>query len=229
MRVTESKQVTQATLRMLKEKSMGERPQDEPLHASDIYGCDRKTVASRLFGTPPKSREDIEIMFPGFALQEYCWGEEEDGEMWEGGIFSVDGFTKDGAVLEYKTTGSPVYYLDQPKEEWVDRSRSYCVVQSELRGIKVREVFICVYSFTSRKFKEWHIEFSDKEVQQEKKWLLTKIPELYTYIKRGELPPVTSRRYEYECMYCPFYKHEDVDCKPLLKENNMTKTVRKKK
>ena len=208
---------------------MGERPQDEPLHASDIYGCERKAVASRLFGTPPKTREQIEIMFPGFALQEYCWGEEAPGVEWEGAIFSIDGMTLDGAVLEYKTTGAYVMYLIDPKEDWLDRTRAYCVVQSAIRGEPVREAYITCFSVTSRKFREWHVEYSDREIEAEERWLKSKIPELEKYIKRGELPPVTTRKYAWECMYCPFYTHEEVNCKPLLPLNKMTKTVKKVK
>ena len=76
---------------------------------------------------------------------------------------------------------------------------------------------------------EWHIEYTGRELAKELKWLRKKIPELQKFIKQGKLPPVTTRRYDWECMYCPFYKHESVDCKPLLKLAGMTKTVKKDK
>lgn len=223
MKWTKSTRITNASLRAIKEK-MGHRDTDEPLHASDIYQCERRTVASRVHGEPQLSKEEIEIMFPGFAIQEYAWGEEAPGVKWppkeEGkdwyAIFSVDGEVPD-AVLEMKTTGAWVKYLEAPKEQWLDRTKSYCVVKG------VSEAFITVFSFSSRKFVEWEVEFTDKELAEEEAWLREKIPHLTDLIKRGDLPPVTTRRYEWECKYCPFYTHEDVNCKPLLKDAGMKK------
>lgn len=213
MKIQKSKVLTMASLRAIREK-MGHRAQDEPLHASDIYQCTRKTVASRLFGEPGLSREDVEIMFPGYAIQLYAWGDEPDSVEWEKALFSIDGWT-DGAVLEMKTTGAYAQYLENPQPAWVDRTKSYCVIKG------VREAYILVYTFSSRKFIEWHLEFTESELLEEERWLKATIPEIQGYISRGELPPVTTRRYPYECKYCPFKTHEDVDCKPLLKAAGM--------
>lgn len=225
MKIQPSKTVTMASLRAIKEK-MGQRPMDEPLHASDIYQCARKTVASRLYGEPGLSREDIEIMFPGYAVQEYAWGEEPEGVKWhvekdndesDFAIFSIDGWT-DGAVLEMKTTAAYPKYLEQPNQAWVDRTKAYCAVK------EVTECYILCYSVTGRKFIEWHIEFTQQELDEEAKWLRRRIPELNNYIKRGELPSVTERRYAYECKYCSFKDHEDVNCRPLIKAAGMRLT-----
>ena len=213
MKVRSSKTLTNASLRAVRDK-MGQRGKDEPLHASDIYQCARKTVASRMYGEPDLSREDIEIMSPGYAVQEYFWGEEPESIEWEGALFSIDGWAE-GAVLEMKTTGAYVKYLENPQPAWLDRTRSYCVIKETL------EAYILCFSFTSRRFVEWHIEYSQQEIDEEAKWLRKRIPELQDYIKRGELPPVTERRYAYECKYCSFKDHEDVNCRPLIKAAGM--------
>lgn len=189
------------------------------LHASEVLQCLRKTYLGR---TQPRehSRDSLMKFIVGFAVQEYILGEEKDGEeiLIDGVpvIFSADRLVKN-QVIEFKTTRRP--YESLPKDpatgkgirgaekikfdmtdqqSWLDRTAAYCVAHD------VTKAHVLVYFLYGDLFVAWTIEFTDEDLDQARNAVKFRAREGYGYLERDEMPPVTTRLYDWECDYCLF-------------------------
>ncbi len=199
---------------------MGERDYDGPPHASELFSCFRKGVLKRNGFKEELTQEDILRFAVGFAVQEWFFGEEKDGEEHFGVIFSADHSVK-GQVFEFKTTRFS--YMALPKDEngkgirgaekvkfdpenagdWVPRTLAY------MSAHNVKKAHIMVFFLFQGVMSTWTITATDadmKEVRADIEARRDVFLELDAAYKKDEsLPSIETRAGDYECNYCPFY------------------------
>lgn len=191
----------------------GDRTNDL-LHASDIYSCFRRVVLQRR-NPVPLSKDAILKFAIGFALQEFFFGPEEEGQEIYGIIMSTDRLINN-QVLEFKTTrmsyekylkddkGKLLKHLPKVKfdpednESWILRCRAYCA------GHNVRKAHIGVFFIYQNDLHVWTVEFSDGDLEAGRQDIEERRVALEEYLLHPGLPPVSTRMGAYECEYCPF-------------------------
>lgn len=189
------------------------------LHVSEVLQCLRKTYLSR---TQPREHSHDTLMkfMVGFAVQEYMLGEEKDGEeiLIDGFpvIFSTDRLVKN-QVLEFKTTRRPYEALPKDpatgkgirgaekvkfdvaeQDSWVDRTRAYCMAHG------VNKAHVLVFFLYGDIFSAWTCEFTDDELAESRSFVAKRGREAQSYLNSNQLPPVTTRLYDWECGLCLF-------------------------
>ena len=195
-------------------KQMRERLEREPRtglwHASEVFGCPRKAILNRAF-PPILTKNDMLAFIRGFAVQEYIFGKEEDGEEHLGIILSPD-FIEGDHLFEMKTTN--FWYETKGKgvfdpttmSDWITRTTAYCAAF----GKKQAHITVLFYS-RPPEMHTWTLEFSDTDLEDAKENLEFRRDNLIDWEERYKvtmiLPPVTERTYEKECSFCPQLHH----------------------
>ena len=195
-------------------KQMRERLEREPRtglwHASEVFGCPRKAILNRAF-PPILTKNDMLAFIRGYAVQEYIFGKEEDGEEHWGMIFSPD-FVEDEHVFDMKTTN--FWYETKGKgvfdpttmSDWIDRTTVYAAAY----GKKFAHITVLFYS-RPPEMHTWNLEFEEGDLEAAEKNVKQRHSDLLTYNEdyqeNGILPPVTERTYDKECSFCSKLPH----------------------
>lgn len=215
MKIYENPKVRAWAFRQISKK-FTPRKLGEPLHASDIYACFRKTYLAR--HTPPVYSEEDQLRFMiGFAVQEYFFGPEKDGDEIFGIILSADKLIK-GHVMEFKTTrmsyealpkdpetgkgirGAPKVKFDpQNMDGWILRTKAYCAEHNVKKG------HILVFFLFNTILVGWTLEFTDAELRDAREDIEARRDVMQGFLDREELPGIETRTADFECSYCPFY------------------------
>jgi hypothetical protein len=193
------------------------RERTGPLHASEIYHCFRKTYYNRT--QPIEWGRDAILKFAtGFALQEWFFGPEKDGDEILGIILSPDRIVQDN-VLEFKTTRRSYekYEKDEkgkllknfPKlrfnpednDQWILRTRAYCAAHN------VYKAHILVFFLFSNELHAWTLEFTDEELDNARDDIVSRRIEMEVHLTRNAIPHVNTRMGDWECGFCPHLEH----------------------
>ena len=238
MDVYENRAVVLAAARTAKDKMHDPtREEDGKWHASDLFQCLRQLIATRKQGKKDFNAAELIKFGAAFGIQEYFFGEEEEGVLYpphaedceyehekknwsvcecDGVICSADGHIKGDSILEFKTTGIyPRYFPDMPLKQWVDRTVLYCAVHD------LDTAHIMCY-FNSGRPKDgiksvargWTIEVTQEDKDAVTRTLMERKDIADRAVASGTVPPVETRRYTWECDYCPF--KEELDCHAQL-------------
>lgn len=234
MKVYENQRMTDWAISQVGKKMLIEQTRTGLFHASEIYSCFRRTWFNRQEAVQyPK--ETILKFAVGFAMQEWFFGPEEDGEELNGVIFSPDRVFDPKNIGEFKTTRRSYekyqkdgtrYLKDLPKikfdieanESWIDRTGAYCA------EFNINKAHILVFFLFSNELHAWTLEFEDKELVairaeiEEKRIALTAAFDTAKKSKGKKLPSVQTRTGDWECRFCP-YLDKDI---ALLKKDGWT-------
>lgn len=215
MKIEENPRVTAWAIRNMKTK-MGQRERDGLPHASDLFACFRKSILNRRDPQEPTD-DDIVRFAVGFAMQEWFFGPEKDGEEHWGIILSADHFIK-GQVFEFKTTRKS--YESLPKDpatgkgikgaekvrfdpaeagDWVPRSLAYMAAKG------VTKAHIMVFFLFQNMMSTWTITATKEELKEVRADLEARRDVFNEYLEEEELPSIETRSGDWECGYCPFY------------------------
>ena len=228
MKVYENQRMTDWAIKQVGKKMLVNQARTGPFHASEIYACFRKTWYNR---TDPHQYDakTILIFSLGFAVQEWFFGPEDDGEEINGVIFSPDRIIS-GNMMEFKTTrrSYEVYAKDEkgkpdksvPKikfdleanESWITRTGAYCA------EFNVNKAHILVFFLFQNDLHAWTLEFTDKELEFIRAEVEEKRVELEAVFAEGKVPSVQTRTGDWECNLCP-YKDK---CLPELEKDGWT-------
>ena len=215
MKIYENSKVTAWAFRQIQKKFVP-RNLGDPLHASDIFACFRKTYLAR-HNPPVYSPEDQLRFMVGFAVQEYFFGPEKDGEEIFGIILSADKLVK-GHVMEFKTTrmayeGLPkdpvtnkgirgadkIRFDPQTMDGWILRTKAYCAAHNVNKG------HIIVFFLFNTILSSWTLEFTDAELAEAREDIEARRDVMQSYFDDDDLPGIDTRTADFECSYCPFY------------------------
>ena len=220
VKIAENTKVTDWAINNMITK-MGVRDYDGPPHASELFSCFRKGVLKRNGFKEELTQEDILRFAVGFAVQEWFFGEEKDGEEHFGVIFSADHSVK-GQVFEVKTTRFS--YMALPKDpetgkgirgaekvkfdpenagDWVPRTLAYMAAHN------VKKAHIMVFFLFQGVMSTWTITATDKDMKEVRADIEARRDVFNEYDaeykKDKSLPSIETRQGDYECNYCPFY------------------------
>lgn len=205
MKIYENQRV--ADWAVVQGKNKLEHTRTGPVHISEVLRCLRQSYYSRTEPTPVTAEKVMHFAI-GYALQEWFFGPEADGEEHNGIVFSVD--LKIGTdVLEFKSTRKSYETKKgkfEPNPEWIERTTAYCAVHN------VKRAHILVYFIHQDALHAWTIEPTDEEIQEVKRKFGERAGILTQALTSGEAPPVTTRSAEWECKFCPYTIH----CKEFL-------------
>jgi hypothetical protein len=220
MKIARNRQVESAIIRKIKAKMDDPtRGIDGQWHASDLYSCFRQKIKEKVDGAPEHDRATLVRFMFGFAVEDYIFdGDEEKRQEYLGVLFTVDGMAGDD-ILEMKTTAEYMAKFDEAhlgeKLHWTERTKAYCAVRGKKRA------HVSVFFIHQRDFLAFTIDFTDEELAEAE----ADIPRLRdtlegykrAYVESGTLPPVETRKQEWECGYCPWRKilHCDDDAKAI--------------
>ncbi|KKN71195.1 hypothetical protein LCGC14_0423580 [marine sediment metagenome] len=207
MRIYEEPTHAERVIQELRTNKLSDRDWDE-VHASDFFGCLRRTYLDRDEATKkPLTRGEVVKFSAGFAIQEWFLGEEPPGITIEDDkgrplIFSRDGFDEErGLVLEFKTTGRSMKDFDvkalQEQEEWLVRTRAYCAV------FGVRTAVFLVYFLFQRDFRSFTVVYSDREVKEGLALAKRRGAQLWNAFEKRQLPGIDTRMSDLNCYWCP--------------------------
>ena len=114
-------------------------------------------------------------------------------------------------ILEFKTTRKKMAdFNEEDLEHWLARTRMYCAVH----GRKKAHIFVFFWFQTA--VRAWTLEFNDADLAASKKEIEAS---LKTLTGAGDTPPaVTTRKFDWECTYCPFL---EAFCRPALVKAKM--------
>ena len=244
MKVYENQQMTNWTINQIQKKMDDGRKNDDALHASEIYGCFRKTVLNRNHEIS-YDPETIMMFAVGFAMQEWFLGHEPESKEVFGVLFSADQVVGEN-IIEFKTTRKSVekYAKDDkgkpdktvPKvafhptemDHWINRTRAYCAAHD------INTAHILVFFLYQNTMKAWTFEFSDQELGVVKKDIVVRKNELEpmvaAYKKSKIVPSISTRNNDWECEYCPFLMAVDgwKGCLKELQDDGVKISPRKK-
>ncbi len=218
MRVYENKRVADFWIEKVRQKLFDPNRFDGSLHASEIFQCLRRSFLDRTLGPVKLDRKSILQFAVGFALQEWFFGPEEDGEEVHHVIFSADKMMEN-AVEEFKSTRISYERKTEPKDDdqfhkhdsitntwkfdpsgmdhWIKRTRAYCAVHG------VKTAHIVVFFIFQTELSSWTVEFDDDDIAEAKAEIEDRSGQLYDFIAEDELPPVATRSGDWECKFCP--------------------------
>lgn len=214
MRVYENPRMTDWAIKQVGKKMLVNQARTGPFHASEIYSCFRRVWNNR---TNPHEYDAATILkfATGFAVQEWFFGPEEDGEEINGVIFSPDHIISNN-VLEFKTTrrSYEVYAKDadgkrdksvpkvkfdvQANESWIDRTGAYCA------EFGINKAHILVFFLFANELHAYTLEFTDQELESIRAEVEEKKVELESWFAKKKAPPVTTRTGDFECVLCPY-------------------------
>ncbi len=207
MRIYEDERTNDWVLKMMKEK-LEREPRTGAWHASELFGCPRKAILSR---ETPRSltKSDVLYFTRGYAIQNYMFGEEAEGEEHWGIILSPDHIEGDH-LFEIKTTNfwretkSKGKFDPTNMSDWITRTTTYAAAF----GKKVAHITVVFLNGpTGIDMATWTLEFSDTDLEDAKTNLEIRRDNLIDWEERYEatnkLPSVTERSYERECSFCP--------------------------
>lgn len=219
MKVYENQRMTDWAIKQVGKKMLVNQARTGPFHASEIYSCFRKTWFNR---TDPHSYDakTILIFALGFAMQEWFFGPEDEGEEINGVIFSPDKIISDN-VMEFKTTrrSYETYAKDEkgkidktvPKvkfnleanESWITRTGAYCAEYN------INKAQILVFFLFQNDLRAWTLEFDEKElefIRAEVEERRVELTAAFTKAEKpkGKIPSVQTRTGDWECRMCPY-------------------------
>ena len=219
MKVYENPRMRDWAIKQVGNKMLVNQARTGPFHASEIYSCFRKTWFNR---TDPHQYDAKTILLfaTGFAVQEFFFGPEDDGEEINGVIFSPDRIVQNN-VMEFKTTRrSPEVYAKDAKgkidktvpkvqfdieanESWITRTGAYCAEYN------INKAHILVFFLFANELRAYTLEFSDKELEfiraeVEEKRVALEAAFTKAQKKGGKIPSVQTRTGNWECNLCPY-------------------------
>lgn len=219
MKVYENQRMTDWAIKQVGKKMLVNQARTGPFHASEIYSCFRKVWNNR---TNPHEYDASTILkfAVGFAVQEWFFGPEDDGQEINGIIFSPDRIIS-GNVMEFKTTrrSYEVYAKDaagkrdktvpkvkfdvEANESWIDRTGAYCA------EFGINKAHILVFFLFANELHAFTLEFSDKELESIRAEIEEKRVELEAAFAKadkpkGKPPSVQTRTGDWECVLCPY-------------------------
>ncbi len=213
MKVYENPRMQDWAIAQVGKKMLINQARTGPFHASEVYSCFRKVWYNR---TDPHvyDSETILKFAVGFAVQEWFFGAEDEGQEINGVIFSPDRIVQDN-VLEFKTTRrSPEVYQkdgtkylkDLPKiqfdveknETWIDRTGAYCA------EFGLNKAHILVFFLFQNQLRAYTLEFTDQELESIRADVEEKRVALTAVFKKKKEPPVSTRTGDWECDLCPY-------------------------
>lgn len=228
MKVYENPRVTDWAIKQVGKKMLVNQARTGPFHASEIYSCFRKTWYNR---TDPHQYDASTILkfALGFAMQEWFFGPEDQGEEINGVIFSPDKIIS-GNIMEFKTTrrSYEVYAKDSagkmdktvPKvkfnveanESWIDRTGAYCA------EFNIKKAHILVFFLFQNDLRAFTLEFTDKDLEFIRAEVEERRVELEAAFAKaskpkGKPPSVQTRTGDWECRQCPYLDKCMVDLK----------------
>ncbi len=219
MKSYENPRMTDWAIKQVGNKMEIDQRREGPFHASEIYSCYRKVYLNR---TEPQSfsPETILKFALGFAMQEWFFGEEADGTVLNGVVYSPDKIFDPNNVGEFKTTrrgyekyqkDGTKYLKDLPKirfdvtenESWVDRTGAYCA------EFGINKAHILVFFLFSNELHAWTLEFTDQELESIRVDNAARRDALTEVFKKAsrkgaKLPHVNTRNADWECQWCPY-------------------------
>ena len=225
MKVYENQRMTDWAIAQVGKKMLTNQARTGPFHASEIYSCFRRTWFNR---TDPHQYDSSTILkfALGFAMQEWFFGPEDEGEEINGVIFSPDRLFDAKNIGEFKTTrrsyekyqkDGTKYLKNLPKikfdleanESWITRTGAYCA------EFNVNKAHILVFFLFSNELHAWTLEFEDKELEFIRAEVQERKTELEGWFKKKKTPPVTTRTGDWECNMCPYLEK----CATALKKD----------
>lgn len=219
MKIYEDERTNNWVFKQMRDRLEREDRTGDPWHASELFGCPRKALLNRE-KPPTLTREDILYFIRGYAIQEYIFGAEDDGELHLGVILSPDHIHGDH-IFEMKTTNlwydtkSKGRFNPEDMSDWITRSTAYAAAYGkEVAHITV----VFMNGQNGMEMHTWTLEFSDTDLKDAKTDVEARRDDLDAYDRayksRNVLPPVTKRAYERECSFC----HHMKGCLPELLE-----------
>ena len=79
-KIYENQQATEFFIQLARDKMAQGKRYEEPVHASALTTCTRQSVLKDLY-RPGVAGDEIPQLASGFALQEWYWGAEDDGDL----------------------------------------------------------------------------------------------------------------------------------------------------
>lgn len=242
VKVYHNEAVTDWIYGQIRAKMTDESRYSGPWHASALTQCLRKSVLTKKYRPTPQ-KEEIPQLAQGFALQEWYFGAEEDGVLYQvhvkdceaiddpdatcecpAAIFSADHISGDN-IIEMKSTmrGRDKFIREDSindAEGWHMRTRMYCAVHE----INTAHIVVQFKGYPDR-LEAWTMEFTDKELDEARQQIAEYLGVLTMADAKKRIPSVKSRKWAYECGYCPFYLHF---CKDKLEKAGMEPPPTKK-
>jgi len=219
VKVYENARMTDWAIKQVGKKMLVNQARTGPFHASEIYSCFRRVFLNR---TNPHQYDakTILIFALGFAMQEWFFGPEDEGEEINGVVFSPDRMVEDN-VLEFKTTrrSYETYAKDangkmdktvpkvkfnlEANESWITRTGAYCA------EFGVNKAHILVFFLFQNDLRAWTLEFTDQELDFIRKEVEERRVELTAAFEKaskpkGKPPLVQTRTGDWECRMCPY-------------------------
>lgn len=214
MKIYENQRMSDWAVAQVGKKMLVGQARTGPFHASEIYSCFRKVWYNR---TDPHQydKETILKFALGFAMQEWFFGPEDEGQEINGVIFSPDKIIQDN-IMEFKTTrrSYEVYAKDKdgkidksvPKvkfdvkanESWIERTGAYCA------EFNVNKAHILVFFLFQNDLRAFTLEFTDKELEFIRIEVETKRVALEAAFEKKAAPSVKTRTGDWECRMCPY-------------------------
>tara|TARA_R110000765_G_scaffold202835_1_gene308078 strand:- start:967 stop:1752 length:786 start_codon:yes stop_codon:yes gene_type:complete len=204
-------------------------------HLSDDIPCQRKVVLKkrgdealrRLGGTPSSKLTAQEVIFFGFghgfqdtilgpSAEEAMWSDEH--QLW----YSPDGkfLIGDNEYHEVKTTRrSALKKADREAGLTIedvlyrDNAAWWKYIEGVMHLTGTTTYYLHVAWIIPAEMESFRIDITPERVERSWKEMTKRREERRSHLKRGTLPPVTSRRGAYECNNCPY-----VNAEPCMSE-----------
>jgi len=219
MKLYENEPVANAIIGALRKKMTDPSRFEGHFHASDLTRCARQVILNRQH-RPSPDKPSLLRMALGHALQEWLLGPEDEGVSvvlhqddcaGEAGckcdltvVFSVDKMVGDDVIEMKSTRMSPARFTTESitdGKDWTERTRLYCAIHGRKRA------HIVVFFIFAGELRAWTLDFTEKDLAEGLEYARERAALLTKATADKKLPSVRTRRWAWECGWCPFYEY----------------------